>query len=145
MKRFTSNALAKTSSTETPLSAYDLQPLPVPCDDREPGETFILISRALPYAYLLAITGIGWHLYGGAPGGNGLAAAFILLLAPPGAALFLLPFVPLPGFVLRALRRRRPVPGEPALTRSPQVVLAQAHRRPAPQLPPGPARRPLNP
>jgi hypothetical protein len=145
MKQPTSDALATTSSTNTALSVYDRQPPPVPADDRAPGSTFILLSRALPYAYLLFITGLGWHLYGGAPGGSNLAAAFILLLAPPGAALFLLPFVPLPGFVLRALRRRKPAAGEGALGRSPQLALAQAHRLPAARLLPGPARPSDNP
>jgi hypothetical protein len=105
MKEQSSTALVKTFSANTSLSAYGQKALPIPSDDHAPGKTFILFSRASPFAFLVFITWLGMHL---SPGRGDLAAAFIALMAPPGAALFLLPFLPLPGFVRRALWRRRP-------------------------------------
>jgi hypothetical protein len=144
MNQRSSTALTTTSGTDTSLSAYGEQVPPIPIGEGEPGAAFVLISRALPYAYLLFITGLGWRLYGGAPGGSNLTAAFILLLAPPGAALFLLPFISLPSFVVRALRRRKPALGGGALGGSRQLALAPAQRRYTAQLPQGPV-RPSNP
>ena len=45
MNDLPTDALATTSSTKTALSVYYQQPPPVPSDDREPGSTFILLSR----------------------------------------------------------------------------------------------------